>query len=139
MLECGNSEVEPKLRIIKGEIAKAHSWPAQILLIKEYSTKREKNNYKYWFQCGGTLINSRTVLTAAHCLNKEFDTNVQFKKNSMYPTFASTLKVYLGAHDVSAIRSENYTNKLPSTVVSMNVSKIKIVTEIKTIINFILN
>ena len=54
--------------------------------------------------CGGTLINSFTVLTAAHCVETEFSHDVGFSSytvNVKNPFDASQYSVYVGAFDVS--------------------------------------
>ena len=53
---CGKTSIQGK-RIIAGETAVRGSWPWQILII---------NNGKAI--CGGTLIASQWVVTAAHCV-----------------------------------------------------------------------
>ncbi|XP_078412860.1 plasminogen [Cetorhinus maximus] len=75
--ECGRSTVEPKKcfgRIVGGCVSKPHSWPWQISL---------RTNFGVHF-CGATLIDSKWVLTAKHCLER-----------SLKP---SAYKVYLGIH-----------------------------------------
>ncbi|KAF2898357.1 hypothetical protein ILUMI_07818, partial [Ignelater luminosus] len=57
---CGKQFTD---RIVGGKIADPQEFPWMALI--EYETKNGKD-----FQCGGTLINSRYVLTAAHCLKE---------------------------------------------------------------------
>lgn len=45
-----------KMRIVGGEEAEAHEFPWIVYL-----------SYRGKFYCGGTLITSRHILTAAHC------------------------------------------------------------------------
>ncbi|XP_035223887.1 suppressor of tumorigenicity 14 protein homolog isoform X2 [Stegodyphus dumicola] len=64
--ECGNTPIQPKTgfyspdRIVGGEEAIPHSWPWQVSL-QEVIVDPSAHF------CGGTLINSQWVLTAAHC------------------------------------------------------------------------
>lgn len=54
-----NSEL--KYRILDGNISTEYQFPFSVFLL-----------YNDYFQCGGVIINSKYVLTAAHCVtNKE--------------------------------------------------------------------
>lgn len=63
---CGKPFYEPKTlygsldRIVGGEEAIPHSWPWQVSLQMVYIEPCSHS-------CGGTLINSQWILTAAHC------------------------------------------------------------------------
>ena len=65
-LECGLSDFSSNIRSINGKIvggieAVANSWPSQVFIALFIDGES--------FQlCGGTLINSKQVLTAAHCI-----------------------------------------------------------------------
>ena len=59
---CGFSNASHK-RIVGGEPSKRGAWP-WIALIGYVNNLGETS-----FKCGGTLISSRQVVTAAHCVN----------------------------------------------------------------------
>uniref|UniRef100_A0A8C6JTF7 pancreatic elastase II n=1 Tax=Melopsittacus undulatus TaxID=13146 RepID=A0A8C6JTF7_MELUD len=61
---CGQAALAPlhHPRVVGGEDAVPHSWPWQISL--QYSNRGE-----WYHTCGGTLIATNWVLTAAHCIS----------------------------------------------------------------------
>ena len=79
--------------------------------------------YKATYQCGGTLINQNTILSAGHCIKTELNLNgiIYPAINSQYPTLESTFKIILGAHDITFVK----TNSQPGAgVVIAKVSKV---------------
>ncbi|XP_055940606.1 serine protease Hayan-like [Argiope bruennichi] len=81
---CG---VKPyDLFIAGGETSDEHEWPWMTAIFRRHSGSKPKT-----FQCGGSLINTRYVLTAAHC----FVVN-----NVILP--ASAYVVRLGSHSLSS-------------------------------------
>jgi secreted trypsin-like serine protease len=61
---CGISTIQPKTsRIVNGEAVIPHSRPYQLLLVGFFPNGTAK------YYCGGSLISSTHVLTAAHCVD----------------------------------------------------------------------
>jgi len=74
--ECGKQQYQPsKARIVGGAHAHPNSWPWQVRLHADGGL------------CGGTLIDTRHVLTAAHCLTT--------------PIVIQNYMVYVGLHDIN--------------------------------------
>jgi len=60
--ECGKPAIQG-IRVVAGQTAVRGSWPWQLLMV-----------YKGHHRCGATLIASKWVVTAAHCIyNREWD------------------------------------------------------------------
>ncbi|KAF8788072.1 Clotting factor B like protein [Argiope bruennichi] len=57
---CGNTATSPN--IAGGTESKPHQWPWMAAIFQRFTTARPNK-----FLCGGSLINTRYVLTAAHC------------------------------------------------------------------------
>ncbi|KAM5248702.1 chymotrypsin-C [Ctenodactylus gundi] len=75
---CGVPSVEPSLsaRVVGGEDAVPHSWPWQISL-------QYLRDDTWRHTCGGTLISSSHVLTAAHCISNTLTYRVALGKNNL--------------------------------------------------------
>ncbi|CAF1367725.1 unnamed protein product [Rotaria sp. Silwood1] len=74
--ECGRQQYQPiKGRIVGGMHAHPNSWPWQVRIHADGGL------------CGGTLIDTRHVLTAAHCLRT--------------PIVPQKYMVYIGLHDIN--------------------------------------
>ena len=71
--DCGNQGGQSK-RVIGGSNAGAHTWPWQINL-RKFSRSRTK----FIHVCGGSIIASRTVLTAAHCVDDDINEPEKFR------------------------------------------------------------
>ncbi|XP_012517966.1 PREDICTED: chymotrypsin-C [Propithecus coquereli] len=75
---CGVPRIQPNLsaRVVGGDDAVPHSWPWQI------SLQYLKDN-TWTHTCGGTLIASNFVLTAAHCVSNTLTYRVGLGKNNL--------------------------------------------------------
>ncbi|XP_053980912.1 uncharacterized protein LOC128877550 [Hylaeus volcanicus] len=62
--DCGASKVDQVTRVMGGEQAKRGAWP----WIAALGSPNDPGTTKPKWLCGGALISSRHVLTAAHCL-----------------------------------------------------------------------
>ncbi|TNM87257.1 hypothetical protein fugu_007487 [Takifugu bimaculatus] len=72
---CGIPSIPPVLsRVVAGEDARPHSWPWQVSLQSDSSGR-------WRHVCGGTLISSEWVLTAAHCIDDEHGHRVLLGKH----------------------------------------------------------
>src|SRR5690349_2992882 len=69
---------EPRTKIVGGDPARLAYWPGQALL-----RISAKNAHKAIYLCGGSAINERWVLTAAHCVDDlKADLKKSFADNS---------------------------------------------------------
>ena len=62
-VQCGSPSFKPNVfssRIVGGSEAVPHSWPWQCLVVAVYGG--------FSYRCGGSVIGSNHILTAAHCL-----------------------------------------------------------------------
>ncbi|XP_071401032.1 chymotrypsin-like elastase family member 2A [Centroberyx affinis] len=74
---CGTPPIEPDVpRVVNGVNARPHSWPWQI------SLQIERNGYST-HTCGGSLIATNWVLTAAHCINMRLRYRVFVGKHNL--------------------------------------------------------
>ncbi|XP_053280975.1 chymotrypsin-like elastase family member 2A [Pleuronectes platessa] len=74
---CGLPTFPPVLsRVVAGDDVRPHSWPWQISLQSDSSGR-------YRHVCGGTLISSLWVLTAAHCISDRYSYRVELGKHSL--------------------------------------------------------
>ena len=116
------------MRVVGGVKATENSWPSQVYILKKYENIYYLNNdfvqVNISDSCGGTLIDSTTILTAAHCLAKNSfkyvykaqEYNLMFKSNSKYPTIESMYTLYFGVNDISFLKSIQSTNVVMRTV-----------------------
>ena len=112
-------------KIVGGIEANPHSIPSQILLRQTYTFYYNSAWRTIAYSCGGTIMRSNVVLTAAHCINNAFrisdSVTINFTPNSFYPTLESTFAIYAGIHDQSFLDT---TINPPAPGVRVGVSKI---------------
>lgn len=119
--------VHPNLKIVGGKEAEPNSWPSIVWIKFKYRFSVDYENksviYNDEKSCGGTLLNSDTILTAAHCIISHVSYSIHEKKiiykvkpNEYYKTYESMYNVYLGMHSKSNISN--------SSVIVSNISKI---------------
>ena len=67
--ECGKQHVVPAVagRVVAGEHTQPGEWPWQVGIIQNLNRRNELELMLKHPTCGGTLLNARSVLTAAHC------------------------------------------------------------------------
>lgn len=135
--ECGITYHDQNARIVGGTTAIAHSWPATALIISNYKADLNLGGQTVYidisFMCGGTLINRKTVLTAAHCIVRYFDYTfkgltytITVRTNNYYPTLENMYRVYLGIQDRTLLNSASGNIDYGSGVYR-SISKIRVV------------
>ncbi|XP_030641068.1 chymotrypsin-like elastase family member 2A [Chanos chanos] len=87
---CGLPTFPPVVtRVVGGEDARPHSWPWQVSL--QFSRDDQ------WIHtCGGTLISTDWVLTAAHCISSSNTYRVELGKHNLKETEEGSVAVAAG-------------------------------------------
>lgn len=108
------------MKIVGGKEAEPNSWPSIVWIKFKYRFSVSYENKSLTLDdeksCGGTLLNSDTILTAAHCIINHVSYSFnqskfiyELKLNEYYQTFESMYTVYLGIHSKSNISSSQVT------------------------------
>ncbi|XP_071401152.1 chymotrypsin-like elastase family member 2A [Centroberyx affinis] len=99
---CGTPPIEPDVpRVVNGVDARPHSWPWQI------SLQIEHNGYST-HTCGGSLIATNWVLTAAHCINMTLNYLVFVGKHDLRVSEPNTKAIW----PAKIIVHEQWTNSV---------------------------
>ncbi|XP_038129999.1 plasminogen activator, urokinase b [Cyprinodon tularosa] len=112
---CGHRTVRRQMKIVGGTVAtvESHPWVAAIFWRSKSKTKV--------FRCGGSLISSCWVITAAHCFPEGYQTrlrrlSVTLGKNALNesdPTAEQTFRVeQIFIHEGFNISLQNYNNDI---------------------------
>ncbi len=125
---CGTSSFTQNLKIVGGKPAVANSWPAQIFLSLKFRAYYGGNVYQLSGECGGTLLDAYTVLTAAHCIIQSTEyisiNGISYPFTVTDPLNPSQYTVYVGANNISFI-STGSSPRFPTVAVTVkNVIKV---------------
>lgn len=73
--ECGTPAIDPieDGRIVGGIEAREHSWPWQVVMCSGSSTTSCR------LRCGGSIIDNKHILTAAHCVQRISPSSITIK------------------------------------------------------------
>ncbi|CAF0998247.1 unnamed protein product, partial [Brachionus calyciflorus] len=119
--ECGQFFIAPNVRIVGGKEAIRHGWPSMAFVHFNYTfdsidpkTKIAKPEVSSSL-CGGTLLDRKTVITAAHCILKEVfssndDSSYKVKANKYHKKAEHAYKLYFGVHDINNVLKHTPTN-----------------------------
>ncbi|RNA15447.1 acrosin isoform X1 [Brachionus plicatilis] len=121
---CGSSFYDKNVRIVGGIEAEPHSWPFHVVVLRKNEKIFRYNNqskvlFNEFYTCGGTLINKRTVMTAAHCVY-DHKPNDFTRENRFY--YKSSFKVFVGWHDIQLINEYFYQKEL--SLLGIDVEKV---------------
>ncbi|XP_005988759.1 chymotrypsin-like elastase family member 2A [Latimeria chalumnae] len=84
---CGVPAIPPLVsRVVGGEDARPHSWPWQVSL-------QVAQGQRWAHICGGSLIDSQWVLTAAHCIDEKYQYRIALGEQSLKNAESGALAV----------------------------------------------
>ena len=63
MSKYSDAGAPPETQIVGGWYAREHEWPWQV------SMHRLRDSGEFTHSCGGSIINERWILSAAHCVD----------------------------------------------------------------------
>lgn len=119
--ECGLTYYSQNARIVGGVQAVAHSWPSIAHIVFRYTRSVDigggmQETFEFGASCAGTIIDRKTILTAAHCILDEVtytdinneEQTAPVEPNSYNPTQGSMFSVYVGLQDKSNLDNLKY-------------------------------
>lgn len=111
-IECG--KVFSPFKIIGGQDVSINNWPSIAYVLFKYYFIHNGLRYTATVTCGGTLVNTDTVITAAHCYSKfvylEDGSVISVIPNSWNPTYESMYTIYFGLHNRQNISGSQFSS-----------------------------
>lgn len=105
--ECGIRTVSSESvgpYIINGQRAARGAWPWQVVV---YTGIYSFGRFEWLYLCGGILINDRWILTAAHCIRVEEDSELYLELGYTGTTRSENIQILMGTTSLNSTRNKD--------------------------------